>query len=394
MENSISQVGLISIYTIVVVIIGLFVLSVILTRTRVILRYSSGPLKRVLGSPMLAYTLRRVASGLLSLFLAVIVTFLLLRANYKPEQFCEGLWPNITNQTERNELCTNLINRMGYTGTMFDQTISFIGKIIPFPKLAYDMKTGIADESNAFWTLIDFGNGFRIGSTNLEDHINNILPGLISNSFKIGIIGFIVTEVLGYPMGVLMAKYKDKMFDKIGNGAIIVVFSIPTVVFYYLLSQFFSALGLPLLYSDSDPISILAPGLVLGLGAFWSTALWVRRYMVDEFGAEYVKFARSKGIPENKIMYKHVLRNAIIPLVRSFPASILYCLTGSFFVEKIYGVSNGIGYQLFNGLTQQNFPMIQAIVIFSAFVTVISTVSGDILTAICDPRITLTAKKA
>ena len=70
--------------------------------------------------------------------------------------------------------------------------------------------------------------------------------------------------------------------------------------------------------------------------------------MVDEFGSDYVKFARAKGVPENTILFKHVLRNAVVPLVRSIPSGVIYCLLGSYFVEKIYGVE-GFGQLLISG---------------------------------------------
>lgn len=381
------KILVISIYTIVVALIVAFVLFTILVKKKVIMKYTNNGVKRFFAHPLLFYSLKRVGSALISIFLAIVVTFFLLRMQMEPERFCDGLWPKITNPAQRELLCNNLLTKMGYVGSNFKQLLSFIGKVFPFPKLVCDYQTGYCNEATQYWGLINFGNGLYAQSNNLTPLINDMISPAIKPSLIIGVIGLVVSELLGYPFGVFMAKYKDKWFDKLGNAMIILVFSIPTVVFYYLLYQIFNMLGFPMRYSSLNKATLIAPGLIMGLGSFWSTGLWVRRYMVNEFGSDYVKFARSKGVPENTIMFKHVLRNAIIPLVRSIPASILYCLTGSFFIEKIYKV-NGIGMLMYNGITRSNFALTQALVVFSAFISILATVSGDILTAICDPRIT------
>ena len=151
-----------------------------------------------------------------------------------------------------------------------------------------------------------------------------------------------VEVLLGYPMGILMAKHKDGVFDKVGNAYIISIDAIPGVAYYYIWMVILCTLcGLPRTYQDGNIFSLLAPALTMGFTGMAGIALWVRRFMLDEFTSDYVKFARAKGLSENRILFTHVLRNAIVPLVRSIPAAILGALLGTFYLEKIYQI-NGI----------------------------------------------------
>ena len=113
--------------------------------------------------------------------------------------------------------------------------------------------------------------------------------------------------------------------------------------------------------------------------------------MLDEFNSDYVKFARAKGLSENRIMFTHVLRNAIVPLVRSIPSSILYALLGSFYIEKIYAIP-GLGGLLVTANSSNDFYALQGIVVVSALISIIAYLLGDITTAMVDPRVSLSGK--
>ena len=92
---------------------------------------------------------------------------------------------------------------------------------------------------------------------------------------------------------------------------------------------------------------------------------------IKEFNSDYVKFARAKGLSENRIMYTHVLRNAIVPLVRSIPAAVIGALLGTYYLESIYAI-DGIGATLILANNTKNAPLLQAIVIISAILSIVS----------------------
>jgi oligopeptide transport system permease protein len=184
----------------------------------------------------------------------------------------------------------------------------------------------------------------------------------------------------------MMAKDKDGVFDKIGKTYIITIDAIPGVAYYYIWMALFAGIGLPTIYQADNPLTFLAPALTMGFTGMAGIALWVRRFMLDEFNSDYVKFARAKGLSENRIMYTHILRNAIVPLVRSIPAAILGALLGTFYIEKIYGI-DGIGGLLVTSEASNDYFVLQGIIVISALISIIAYLAGDIVTAIVDPRI-------
>ena len=288
------------------------------------------------------------------------------------------------------------LSSLGLNDPLIVQLLNFFYNILPFPKKICTSYSTVLNSggysyicSESHWTLIYLGTTSVIAK---DGSITELFGRTMPVSLMIGLGGLAIETFIGYPMGVFMAKYKNRIFDKIGNIYIILVGSIPSLVYFYLLQALFvKGFKLPLRWSPDNFISNIAPMVTLGIGGVAGIALWVRRYMVDEFGGDYVKFARSKGVPENTILFKHVLRNAVVPLVRSIPAGIIYCLLGSYFVEMIYGV-DGFGQLLVTGVQKNDYPVVQAVVVVSAIISILANLVGDITTAIADPRISFTSK--
>ena len=113
--------------------------------------------------------------------------------------------------------------------------------------------------------------------------------------------------------------------------------------------------------------------------------------MIDELTSDYVKFARSKGLSETTIMYKHVFRNAMIPLVRNIPGTLLGAFIGSYYVESIWLIP-GTGNLLINSLSgAPDVPVVQGLTVIYAGISMLSFLLGDIITVFFDPRIKLQA---
>lgn len=381
-------------YTVVVTLIVAFVVLVVLVNKNVVMKYSNNAVKRFVTKPLVRYSLRRCGSALISLALAIAVTFCLLRIQDK-QYFCdiEGGWIKYDKDI-RAALCEMKLNSLGLNDPVIVQLLNYFYDIIPFPKnICMTYRVDITSVSylcsKSEWKLIYLNTSTVISP---KADIATMFARTMPNSFAIGLGGLVIETFIGYPMGVFMAKYKNRWFDRFGNAYIILVGSIPGLVYYYLLQGLFiKVFHLPLIWQKGDVLSYLPAILTLGIGGVAGIALWVRRYMVDEFGGDYVKFARAKGVPENSILFKHVLRNAVVPLIRSIPAGVIYCMLGSYFVEVIYGVE-GFGRMLVDGVQRDDFPIVQAAVVISALITVIANLVGDITTAIADPRISFTAK--
>ena len=106
--------------------------------------------------------------------------------------------------------------------------------------------------------------------------------------------------------------------------------------------------------------------------------------MVDEFNSDYVKFARSKGLSEGRILSVHILRNAVVPLVRTFPSAVIGALFGSYYLENIYSINGGA---VMTAINQKESSLLIGIIMISAILSIVSYLLGDIVTALVDPRI-------
>jgi oligopeptide transport system permease protein len=135
----------------------------------------------------------------------------------------------------------------------------------------------------------------------------------------------------------------------------------------------------------------ILPVISLSLPSIANLMKWLRRYMIDQMNSDYVKFARSGGMSEGQIFTKHVLKNAIIPIVHGIPGSVLGALTGAIITERVYLVP-GIGNVLTDAINKYDNGVIVGVALFYALLSVASFILGDILMAFMDPRISFTSK--
>ena len=133
------------------------------------------------------------------------------------------------------------------------------------------------------------------------------------------------------------------------------------------------------------------PVLILALLQTPSLMMWLRRYMIDQSNADYVKFARAKGLSQHEIFRNHILRNAIIPIVNGIPGSIILCISGALITESAFAVP-GMGKMLPDAIKQTNNNMVITLVFIFTALSILSVLIGDLLMTVVDPRISLTEK--
>ena len=328
----------------------------------------------------------------------MLVTFFLIRLAKPADETCAKLFfdPKLPQDVYEMK-CNTWKENMGLSGSVFEQLLRFFFSVIPFPKLICQtdyQSIMINGEVTLQGVLSDcrtvvFDLGRLYGLKNVADGtlVTDYMLSRMGISFRIGIFATILELALGYPFGILMAKYQNGIFDRIGKGYIMIIDAIPGVAYYYIwMALLCNLIKLPFQYSEDNILSFLPAIITMGVTGMSGIGLWVRRYMVDEFNSDYVKFARSKGLSENRIMGIHILRNAVVPLVRTFPAAVIGALMGSYFIENMYGIP-GIGNALMAAQDSSNVWLIQGIILFSALLSVLSYLLGDIVTAAVDPRI-------
>lgn len=388
-------------YTLIALVV-LFVIFVLLVSRQYIFA-NNNKIQSIFAHPLLMYSLRRIGSAFISIMLAITATYLLIRLKNtrdicgKVIQSYNKLPPAV-----KEIRCNEVLEQLGISGNVFTQIFSYYYKILPFPKtlcietlldpvIVNGQQVVYMEVRNCRNFIMDLGKVFSLPSYRNSYVIDVIIKDKMPHSFRIGIIAVIVELALGYPLGILMAKRKDGVIDKIGKAYIISIDAIPGVAYYYIWFSLFFLIRLPSRYESGNFLSYLAPALTLGFTGMAGIAIWVRRFMLEEFNSDYVKFARSKGLSENRIMFTHVLRNAIVPLVRSIPAAILGALLGTFYIETIYSVP-GLGALLLEANGANDYYALQGVVVISALISIFAYLAGDIVTAIVDPRISLASE--
>ena len=224
---------------------------------------------------------------------------------------------------------------------------------------------------------------------------NRNQPSMIGTSFIMGIFAMTLAYVLGLPIGVLMARKKDKLADKLGMVYIIFIIAVPSLAYIYLFRYLGTTLvNLPSVFTTYGPEDIrswILPIISLALPSIAGLMLWTRRYVVDQMNADYVKFAKAKGLNQREIFNGHIFKNAIIPIAQGIPHSLAACITGAIITEAIYSVG-GMGKMLPNAINQYNNSMIVALAFMFSTVSVLSVLAGDIVLTKVDPRISLSEK--
>ena len=212
-------------------------------------------------------------------------------------------------------------------------------------------------------------------------------------SFCIGIIAVALAYFVAIPLGIIMALRKDRLLDKLGTFYIVFITAVPSLAYIFMFKSVGGAIGLPTTFDMQNPtwVMYVLPIVSLALPQIANLMKWLRRYMIDQMNSDYVKFARSGGLGEGEIFTKHVLKNAIIPIVHGVPASVLGAMTGAIITERVYVVP-GTGNMLTNAINAYDNGVIVGVVLFYAILTVTSVILGDILMSVLDPRISFTTK--
>lgn len=219
--------------------------------------------------------------------------------------------------------------------------------------------------------------------------VNQIIAGKFPVSARIGGMAILLAVMVGVPLGSVAAYRRGKLTDNI-----IILFSttgiaIPNFVLCTILMYIFS-LRLRLLptYGLTSWKHYIMPVITLALYPSSYIARLMRSSMLDVMGQDYMRTARAKGVSQIISLFKHALRNAVLPVVTYLGPLLAYTLTGSFIVEKIFTIP-GLGSEFVGSITSRDYPLIMGTTIFLATLMVTMNVLVDIAYKLIDPRIKL-----
>ena len=216
-------------------------------------------------------------------------------------------------------------------------------------------------------------------------------------SIKLGCIAGIAGVLIGMILGIVSAIFHNGVLDTVTTVIAMLGTSIPAQVvalgFVYFLAY---KLGLfPLTYDAKQPfMSLFLPVVALALSPLGIAARFTRNEMLEVIGSEYVTLAETKGVPRGKIIFVHVLKNALIPLITTLAPMIVMLMTGSSVLENIFGIP-GIGKLFINAIQSNDYNVVLSIAFIFSAMYIIITLLIDIIYGIIDPRISLSggAKK-
>ena len=203
-------------------------------------------------------------------------------------------------------------------------------------------------------------------------------------------VAIVVEYAIAIPLGLFAAVHKDGPFDRAMNVIMVVLWTMPGFWLGVLLIMLFSIrLGALPISGYSGPVSMILPVLTLALPNLAQTFRLTRSEVLDVLDARYVKTATAKGLLRDKVLVRHVLRNALIPVTVTFFLSLPWLIGGAVVVENVFAWP-GMGQLLWTGIQKQDFPIVQGIVFVISILTVICNLIGDVVSGLLDPRIRLT----
>ena len=242
---------------------------------------------------------------------------------------------------------------------------------------------------------LDFGRSFEYKDRAVWDILKDGVP----ISAELGIWALALQVIIGVPLGIISALKANTWIDTTNMVILLTIYSIPVFVLGTLVQVIIVQLdlntglgwpvanwGVPWHYTLSDIQFKIVPILVYAAATVAYIARLSRTSMLEVLRQDYVRTARAKGMREQIVVYRHALRNALIPLVTIIGLSIGLLITGAFFIERIFNIP-GIAEITLTSIDYRDYPVIQATTVLLAVAVVFGNLLSDILYTVVDPRI-------
>ena len=229
----------------------------------------------------------------------------------------------------------------------------------------------------------DFGVSLKTGRD-----IKDTLFSCFKVSGRLGLTAAVLAVITGIILGSMAALFRNGPIDRIIVFFTTLFTAMPSFVFATFLMLVFCIKLRWLPVWDASSKSLILPVIALAAYPTAYVTRLTKTSMLDSLGQDYIRTARAKGVPMTKVIFKHALRNALIPVITYVGPMLAYILTGSLVVENIFTIG-GLGQQFVKSINNRDYPMIMATTIFLAVVMVICNLLSDIAYKVVDPRITL-----
>jgi oligopeptide ABC transporter, permease protein appB len=237
----------------------------------------------------------------------------------------------------------------------------------------------------------DFGVSYNISK---NTPISQLIQTRLPISIRIGGCAVLIGAALGLILGVIAAIKHDTVWDSLATVISVIGVSVPSYVFALALSYTlgFKMEWFPMLYNAKKAMSSsVLPSLALSMFTMASIARFTRSEMMEVLGSDYMLLAESKGISGPALIFRHALRNAMIPIITVLAPLIVDLMTGSLVVEKIFAIP-GVGSLLVNAIQSNDYNVVISLSFIYSAMYILIMLAVDILYGIIDPRIRLAKK--
>jgi ABC-type dipeptide/oligopeptide/nickel transport system permease component len=310
--------------------------------------------------PMLAYILKRLLQGIITVWFIATATFAAMHA--VPGD------PLTSERATTPEIRKNLEERYGLNRPVFDQYLIYMRNLLRG----------------------DFGISF----TQQNRHVNDIIRQHFPVSATLGILSIVFAAFGGILWGALTAIYRNRLPDLVIMFLVILGISVPSFVVAAL-----SQLAIVTLNSSAKmavlPVAgwgtlrhMIVPSMVLGLGTMAFLTRLMRSSMLEIINSDFIRTAKAKGLPPTRIFFRHQLRNAILPVITVLGPAIAAITTGGFVVELVFAIP-GLGRYFVGAVQQLDYTVIMGTTVFYGAFLVFMVIVVDLVYGLIDARVTL-----
>ncbi|MBA3775151.1 MAG: ABC transporter permease [Betaproteobacteria bacterium] len=224
-------------------------------------------------------------------------------------------------------------------------------------------------------------------SVYFKTEVGPLIFSKLPTTLLLGFSALLFALLISIPLGVLAAIYKNSWIDRLCLTTAVVGQALPNFFFALLLIMVFSIWLRVLPVSGSGTwLHFVMPTVALGYYVAPAFMRLTRAGMIEVLEADYIRTARAKGLPPSRVIFKHALRNAVVPVVALSAVQLGFLLGGSVVIETIFAL-DGLGYLAYQSITFKDYPVMQVIVLLLSVIYVLLTLASDVANAWLDPRI-------
>jgi peptide/nickel transport system permease protein len=291
--------------------------------------------------------------------------------------------------------------------------LQFSSPTIPYPTFSFHTDNRYHrwlfgdGESNLGVLRGDFGTSYTSGQK-----VGKIIASHIGFTLLFSLGGILLAYLISIPLGVYAAVKKNSWFDRVSSVVLFLLYSMPSfwlatlllvcfanpdTLYWFETSGLKPAQGYPVDANIFQKLWISLPYIVLPLICFTYSSLaflsrTLRVSVLENIKQDYITTARAKGLPQNKVIWRHAFRNSLLPMITVLANVFPYAIGGSVILETVFTLP-GMGFETYRAILGQDYPVIMAMLTLTAVLTIIGLLVQDILYALADPRISYNRKK-